>query len=266
MKIFIKFFRILLRYLIASNNLGILNTLKIIKLKFNSTNVENIFKTKKFGKIHWRNKLDTGVISHFYSKQININTYGEKPKLILDIGANIGIETLRFNYLYPDSKIISLEPERNNYNLLKKNTTGKKNIIPVNKALWNTIDTLSVENYSNLNSQTFRVNKKNNEKDIISRTTLKSLILEYEINQIDILKIDVEGSEAQIFDGNAIEWLENVKVIILECPDNDAPFTSMKIYKSLLKCNLKFKTYINGENFVFISEICNWRPEYITLY
>ena len=78
MKIFIKFFRILLRYLIASNNLGILNTLKIITLKFNSTNIEDIFKTKKFEKINCRNKLDSGVISHFYSKQININTYGEK--------------------------------------------------------------------------------------------------------------------------------------------------------------------------------------------
>ena len=161
MKFFINILSSLTRYNISIHNLGLINTIKILFLKFFPSDEISCLKTKKFGDIYWRSKIDYGVVGHFYNQQININTFGEEPEIILDIGANIGVETLRFNKLFPNSKIICVEPELNNYKVLLKNIENKKNIISINKAIWNKVDKVSIENnYFETSSQTFKISKK----------------------------------------------------------------------------------------------------------
>ena len=267
MKFLINILTPLTRYIISIHNLGLINTIKILFLKFFPSDEMSCLKTKKFGDIYWRSKIDYGVVGHFYNQQININTFGEEPEIILDIGANIGVETLRFNKLFPNSKIICVEPELNNYKVLLKNIENKKNIISINKAIWNKVDKVSIENnYFETSSQTFKISKKNGLSDVVPTTTIKNIIDDHKINKIDILKIDIEGSESVIFDDSAAEWIKSVNMIIIECPDNDSPFATNKIFQSFSKNNLKFKTYINGENFVFINEKCSWKSEVINFY
>lgn len=57
------------------------------------------------------------------------------PELIIDAGANIGAASIYFALKYPDATIISLEPEKTNFNILKKNSKKYKNICCLNKAL-----------------------------------------------------------------------------------------------------------------------------------
>ena len=266
MKFIINIFQLLIRYSLSINNLGILNTVKILYLRIFKKNASSLISSSKFGKIYWRSKLDYGVIGHLFSRQVSLNTFGDTPKIIFDMGANIGIETLRFCKLFPNSKIIAVEPQKENFDILKMNTREKENVTIINKALWNKIDKVSIYNYSDRNSQTFITEKNNERFDNISTTTINNLIKEYEIDKIDILKIDIEGSEQRIFDKSADEWLKKVNVLIIECPDNDKIYSSINIYESFLRNNLKFKTYINGENFVFVKEGCEWIPENISLY
>lgn len=42
------------------------------------------------------------------------------PTIIVDAGANIGLMSIFYANKYPDAKIISLEPDRSNFTLLKK--------------------------------------------------------------------------------------------------------------------------------------------------
>src|SRR4051812_5012592 len=44
------------------------------------------------------------------------------PATILDAGANVGYAALWFNRKFPNAKIISLEPENSNFEILLKNT------------------------------------------------------------------------------------------------------------------------------------------------
>ncbi len=58
------------------------------------------------------------------------------PKVIVDAGANIGLVTVLFANRFPDATIIALEPERKNFEQLRKNVADYKRVIPVQAALW----------------------------------------------------------------------------------------------------------------------------------
>ncbi len=267
MKLLVYILNIFNRYSISIYNLGLFNTIKIVLLRIlPSKNISKIT-SKKFGTIYWRSYSDYGVISHFFTPQLGFDTNGDFPKIIVDIGANIGIETIRFNKLFPNSKFISVEPEMSNFTLLEKNLTDYKNAKSINKAIWNKKTILSIKNHSQKNSQTFFVEEKRESDQVeIESLSVKDLMNIFQISIIDILKIDIEGAESIIFDETCDEWVSSVKVIIVECPDNDTPFTTMKIFNAFDRKKIKFNTYINGENLIFIRENCDWTPKKITYY
>ena len=68
------------------------------------------------------------------------------------------------------------------------------------------------------------------------------------------MKIDLEGAEDIIFDRTCDDWLAFVEIFIIECPDNDIPFVTQKIFEAFRRNNLNFKTSISGENLIFIKE------------
>ena len=100
------------RYFISLCNLGLINTIKIIFLRIFPRKNKSYIVTNKFGKIYWRSKLDKGVITHFYTPQIGFETNGQDPKIIFDIGANIGIETIRFLKLFQIQRLFQLKQKK----------------------------------------------------------------------------------------------------------------------------------------------------------
>tara|TARA_B110000208_G_scaffold191711_2_gene259723 strand:- start:3347 stop:4123 length:777 start_codon:yes stop_codon:yes gene_type:complete len=142
--------------------------------------------------------------------------YSDKNKICLDIGANIGTHSIILsNYFL---KVYSFEPQIDNYNILLKNIkiNNCKNIISFNKGLSN--------KEANLKMKCFDKNKKNNigaigiSKDIdkgcesIKTITLDSL----NINNINFIKIDIEGHEYQAFLGGLKTLKKNKPTIIFE--------------------------------------------------
>ncbi len=258
------------RYTIAIHNLGFFNTIKIIYLRLFPQNKIQQINTKKFGKIYWRPKLDFGVMTHFFNPQVGLDTINDKINVILDIGSNIGIETIRFRKLFPYAKIISIEANKGNYEILKKNVKDDKNISTLNIAIWNEKTRLKLKKFSKVNSESFSYEKfnsteRNEVHEIVEADTIQSVCNNFSISDIDILKIDVEGAEEFIFDSSCDLWISKVNVIIIEC-DKNFPFTIMKIFDTFKRNNLFFKTHINGENLVFIKKGCDWNSLKIEFY
>ena len=54
--------------------------------------------------------------------------------------------------------------------------------------------------------------------DFIEGISINKLMANFKINQIDILKIDIEGSEKEVF-SQSTEWLEKVGLIFIEFHD-----------------------------------------------
>ena len=71
----------------------------------------------------------------FISEEYKVSTE-ILPKVIVDAGANTGLTSIYFANKFPDAKIIAIEPEQSNIEMLKLNTAPYPNIIPIQAALW----------------------------------------------------------------------------------------------------------------------------------
>lgn len=138
-----------------------------------------------------------------------------KPKVILDIGANIGVISLLLNHLYPEAKIFAFEPEKENYQLLQANVRPFSNIIPVNYGLGaNTLDLPLYKSDENKNFGGFSLYNSGSKEfhSTIQIKSVKESFLELSISQIDLIKIDCEGAEYAILTAMR-DFIPNVKWI-----------------------------------------------------
>ena len=131
---FLLTFNTFLSYLI---NCGLRDGLKLFFLKANKNRDYKVkLKTLKYPFFIRGNSSDRLVASQvFYTKDYDIST-NFKPKVIIDCGANIGLASLYFKSKYPESTVIAIEPEINNFNLLVKNMANYSNFTAVNKGIW----------------------------------------------------------------------------------------------------------------------------------
>ena len=223
------------------------------KLKFNC--VEKIKIPKIKHSITLRKKTsDTSIFGQIFIDNQYQLSLKFKPTVIIDAGANIGLASIYFANFYLDAKIIAIEPEKNNYNLLKFNTLKYKNITPLNLALWNDDTEINLINEGNgesgyVTKQLFNTSK--NSFDTIKTITINSIIKEFKIEVIDILKIDIEGAEKELFEKNYENWLPITKVIIIELHDRLKKGTSTSLFNTILKYDFSFD--IKGENIVLIN-------------
>lgn len=159
----------------------------------------------------------------FVIKEIFINKcyslpvpYGVKEPVILDIGANIGIASLFFYSYYPDATIHAFEPQKENFELLKKNAENLHGKILVHR--------MAVMSYTGEASFTGSVDKNNFagggicQEGIIKVpcTSMKDFCDNGGIDSIDVLKIDCEGGEYDILYKLDPEFLKKIRIIVGE--------------------------------------------------
>ena len=131
-------------------------------------------------------------------------------KVLIDIGANIGIATIIMAKLNPKSIVYAFEPFNKSYELLLENIKANNlsNVIPFNLAvsnktnkklnlsifgLWSGAN--STNSDPNLFGQFYGINKEN---QIIECISFDKIITDNNINEIYLLKIDCEGAEYDI--------------------------------------------------------------------
>ncbi|NSW45960.1 MAG: FkbM family methyltransferase [Bacteroidales bacterium] len=171
-----------------------------------------------------------------------------KPNVIIDLGANIGLSSVFFANKFPESKIIALEPEKNNYDMLLKNTKNYQNIVIYHNAIWHKHADLSIKD-NNLGEWGYSVMESTHEnQDNVKTLTMIDLINIHQITQIDILKIDIEGSEIELFQSNFEQWLPITKVIIIELHDWLRKGCSKQFFSTLV--NYDFVLSHKGENII----------------
>jgi FkbM family methyltransferase len=187
----------------------------------------------------------------FSRKQYHIKL----PKIhtIIDLGANIGLASLYFKLLYPDALIIGVEPDTNNYDLLVKNTRHLDRVILYNNA----ISSVSGHGYlyqpNDLQPWAIRSSVNKPETPVIGTVefvTIPQILKNHHLDTIDILKIDIEGAEALLFDNNYEEWLPCVQNIIIEIHDDIYRGAGQKFFRAIHKCFGEYQFSIKGSNVV----------------
>jgi len=143
------------------------------------------------------------------------------PKVIVDAGANIGLASIYFANKYPGAKIIALEPEQSNFELFKENIAPYSNVIPIQAALWNKNEEIDLID-PGLGNWGFMTETKDSTENLpgnichtVMAMTIDKIMRDYSLTKIDILKIDIEGAEREVFSDTSL-WIEKIDSIIIE--------------------------------------------------
>lgn len=177
------------------------------------------------------------------------------PKTIIDGGANIGLTSLFFINQYPDSQIIAIEPATDNYGILKENVSPYLNVIPIQSAIWSGKTNLKViDNGRGANGYTVE-EAKEVDKDTFTAIGIVDIMKKQNWERIDILKLDIEGSEKQVFEKDYEYWLPRTKVLIVETHDRFVKGSSKAVFATVSKYN--FSCRLQGFNLVFYNEDLN---------
>jgi FkbM family methyltransferase len=144
------------------------------------------------------------------------------PLTIVDAGANAGIATLYYANKYPEAKIVAVEPELSNFRALVKNCRNYSRVVPVQAALWNKDGEVHLgqpnEAGTDYNKWAFQVVDKGL---AVRAITMNTLIAEAGIESIDLLKMDIEGAEREVFESG--EWMSKVRAVAIELHDHIKP-------------------------------------------
>lgn len=172
-----------------------------------------------------------------------------QPRFIIDCGANVGYSSIYFSSVYPDATIIAVEPEISNFEMLVKNTASYKNIKCIQKGIWNKSTNLEIVDNGGgyWNFRTKEVAHKNN--NTIKAISIDDIVTLYNIDSIDLLKIDIEGAEKELFEANYEHWLPLTKVMIVELHDRLKKGCSKSVFSAVV--NYDFVLGHKGENLIF---------------
>lgn len=166
--------------------------------------------------------------SHIYNSPLNF-----EPKTIIDAGANSGLASLYFKLRFPEVSIVALEIESENVKMIKKNLENLPNIDIQEKALYYKKSYFKIENpYNATNSFIIKEVPKESGYSIES-TTIDDILLEKKWDTLDILKIDIEGSEKELFENDYENWLPKVKIIYIETHDRMKRKCSYAVMKAI---------------------------------
>lgn len=146
---------------------------------------------------------DVGVFEQIYiARQYQLDAPSE-PNLIIDAGAHIGCATVLFAEKFPNATIFAIEPQASNFALLRQNVARYPNVTAINAALWGRPSVQSIINPKG-DSWEFRtqVALSHNASCVIG-ITIDELLTWCGASKLDILKLDVEGAEKNIFGEDA---------------------------------------------------------------
>lgn len=172
------------------------------------------------------------------------------PLFIVDAGAHIGLSSVFFASKYPSATVVAIEPEPSNFKMLLMNTRDYPNIRPIQAGLWSRKTHLRIQD-SSVETWSFRVSECPS-GDGIPAIGIEDIIADFKVGQIDVLKIDIEGSEVEVLSHNN-SWIDNVRVLIVELHDRFQPGCSEALEKAL--SGHRYSKSMSGEN-VVITDMC----------
>lgn len=145
---------------------------------------------------------------HIASSLLPTNDVG----VIIDCGANIGITSLFLAARYPRATILSVEPHPENFALLKTNVAQVSRILPIRACVTGTPQR-AVALTTDQAAWGNRI-ATDNHGVLVPAITVDELCNQYGIEEIDLLKLDIEGAEEQVLENGA--FLARTNYIIIE--------------------------------------------------
>lgn len=217
--------------------------MEIIKNLIKDERAQHIVLNMEFNGADLSLRIDDSDIRVF--KQIFVdNEYDslnlpETAKTIIDLGANIGLSALFFIKKFPTSRIVAVEPDAVNFSIMEKNLEKfSKSISFLQAAIWPTDGEVSLveedDDHTSLGAWGYRTEASNGNSGLsVKAVTIPTIMKQYGMDFVDILKVDIEGAEYELFEKNYEDWIDKVGLIIIETHDRFKPNSEAIVRKAL---------------------------------
>lgn len=172
-----------------------LNWYKIKYLKHLPSGKQQIYNFHN-SKIHFQNGPELlHSLREIFVDEIYKIQFDKPDPYIIDCGANIGLSILYQLYRYPQAKIVAFEPDQGSFLNLEQNikTTHSSQVKVLNEAVWKEDTVLRFVADGTLGS---KISDGSDQKSTIE--VKASRLRNYLSQQIDLLKIDIEGAEYEV--------------------------------------------------------------------
>ena len=186
---------------------------KLSKEKF------SVFETKSGMKIKIRtNSTDLMALTNVWMiNEYNIDDYGiTENDTVIDIGAHIGLFSLRVSNFCTKGKIFSYEPIKDNFECLISNIklNQLEHVLPFNLAVSSNSSELDI--FLNDDESGHSIFSEKNKKITVNSISLREIFDQNNIKICKLLKLDCEGSEYSIIDALPLEYFERIENIVIE--------------------------------------------------
>jgi FkbM family methyltransferase len=169
------------------------------------------------------------------------------PQLILDLGANVGYSSVYFLSCYPTATILAVEPDPGNFEQCRRNLApfGDRARVVLG-AVWSKRTKLKISRgiFGDGREWANQVCECNGNEDeaTVDAWDVPSLLQLAGGKQIDLLKVDIERSELEVFSDSCTSWLPKVRNISIELHGPDC----RKVFLSALK-EFDYDLGVSGE-------------------
>ena len=149
--------------------------------------------------------------------------------IVIDIGAHIGLYTITSSKQVGNTgKVVAIEADPDNFELLKRNIAlnNLTNVLPLNYAVFSTKTRIKLYEQSasaKYNSVILARAAKTENYVEVNADTLDSILEQNGINQVNWIKIDVEGAEFEVLKGSTKTLSSNDISLLVEIHNIDDP-------------------------------------------
>lgn len=172
-------------------------------------------------------------IQIFLRGDLDFEVPGPAPRTIVDVGANIGLASLYLARRFPAARIVAIEFEAENFQQLRRNTAAYPNIECVHAGLWPSDGIVAVANpdaakWAHVPTEAVA----GEAAETVRAISMDTLMAERGLSSIDLLKIDIEGSEYELFE-SAPDWMNRVRTVAIELHDHLRPGAGARFLAAL---------------------------------
>jgi FkbM family methyltransferase len=189
----------------------------------------------------------------FIYQVYRFNTSNAYP-LIIDAGSNIGLSTLYFKTIFPDSTIICIEPDQKNFELLKSNLELNQLTQVTSKfAALSNVTGKKLIYKKRLGTGSLNATLIKPDNDVLAEEVDCILLSDLVSGPVDLLKLDIEGSEESVLEDLMVNSRINLisQMVIEHHPFLTGHSTAemvAKIASAGFECECPSKNAVEGGN------------------
>lgn len=140
---------------------------------------------------------------------------GVDPATVLDLGANTGLTAVAFQRQFPHARVIAVEGDRDAFRVCQRNLPNTPLSLSVQRVVAARSGWANAENPDAISMARRFAESEESSPNTIQASAVDELLDEFGCEEPILVKMDIEGAEADIFREPA-RWLNRVQAVLVE--------------------------------------------------